>query len=309
MKFKVALFFVLISSSSFSQNSELKDAFNQVNNTLKEYSFKSPNVFYAMWDQYITQSLCMTYESSNLIFYYTESLLNGSYSSRSYVQPGKYSIRIPIKSTTMKMENSRLVFHNEEGITKTYNGKKELVEEFFWGSTPLNIKKLYNKINKVISLINEGHYSGKLGISNANNMYSMYDNQHFSISYPSKWKIQENLDMHTEVYIGSEKQVLGFTVMRIYVLNQSLESVHNESLANLRNAGFNIIENKMIKLKAGNCYRTVLKARANGLNIKQISYTLKKGGYLFNIKFGSDEKAVNANTATINKIINSLILK
>ena len=47
----------------------------------------------------------------------------------------------------------------------------------------------------------------------------------------------------------------------------------------------------------------------NGIKVKQVSYTLKKGDYLYNIKFGNDEKVVNANLATVESIINSLNFK
>ena len=47
----------------------------------------------------------------------------------------------------------------------------------------------------------------------------------------------------------------------------------------------------------------------NGIKVKQVSYTLKKDNYLYNIKFGNDEKIVNANLATIEMIINSFNLK
>ena len=138
--------------------------------------------------------------------------------------------------------------------------------------------------------------------------YKLYSNSRYSIFYPADWKYSENINEMTDVYIGSEKIGLGFTIVRIFT-GYTLEEANNEAISNSRKNGISVSDNKLIKINGNNCYRNILQMTVNGIKVKQVSYTLKKDNYLYNIKFGNDEKIVNANLATIEMIINSFNLK
>lgn len=43
--------------------------------------------------------------------------------------------------------------------------------------------------------------------------------------------------------------------------------------------------------------------------VKQIQYTLKKNGYMYNLNFGNDASKVNANSSLISTIANSFKIK
>jgi hypothetical protein len=113
-----------------------------------------------------------------------------------------------------------------------------------------------------------------------------YSQPLYCISYPIDWKVSEGIDDITEVYIGSEKENFGFTIIR-FETDYSLSEIDKEGKDNLRKAGFKVLEDKQITVDGVKCYRAVQEMTYQGQRIKHISYTFKKRRWLYNIKFGS----------------------
>lgn len=113
-----------------------------------------------------------------------------------------------------------------------------------------------------------------------------YTTQFYSIKYPKQWLVQEHLDEMTEVYIGSQTDNFGFTVVR-FETDYSLSEINAEENENLRQAGFRILENKQGEIKGEKCYKIVQEISSQNQEVKQISYTFKKDNMLYNIRFGT----------------------
>lgn len=124
----------------------------------------------------------------------------------------------------------------------------------------------------------------------------MYTSKYYSISYPKKWKVIEQLDAMTDVYIGSEEINFGFTIVR-FETDYSLEEANIEGNKNARQAGIKIIHDKQIIIDGIKGYRAIHELEIYGEKVKHISYTFKKGDILYNVKFGSVTKQIQETLA------------
>lgn len=115
---------------------------------------------------------------------------------------------------------------------------------------------------------------------------SAYSNKHYAIKYPKGWKTIEHLDDMTDVYIGSESDNFGFTIVR-FETDYNLSEINVEGNESIKQAGFKIKEDKLITLKGLKCYRAIHEASIQNQKVKYISYTFKKGDMLYNINFGN----------------------
>ena len=128
----------------------------------------------------------------------------------------------------------------------------------------------------------------------------------YSIKYPKSWQKQEHLDEMTEVFIGYQPDNFGFTIVR-FETDYSLDDVNTEGNDNVRQAGFRILDEKLIQVDGVNCYRTIQEISLQGQEVKHISYTFKKYNMLYNVKFGSVTSDAQERLAT--KIMESFRFK
>ena len=138
------------------------------------------------------------------------------------------------------------------------------------------------------------------------NISSVYSNNYYSIKYPKGWNVIEQLNEMTDVYIGSETENFGFTIVR-FKTDYTLSEINADGNENIRQAGFRIKEEKTINLRGLKCYRAIYEVSVQNKNVKQISYTFKKGNMLYNIKFGS--VTAKAQEALASKIIETFNFK
>lgn len=135
---------------------------------------------------------------------------------------------------------------------------------------------------------------------------SSYSNKYYTIKYPKEWKIIEPLDEMTDVYIGSEVDKFGFTIVR-FKTEYTLSEINTEGNESIRQAGFNIKEDKLISLQGQKCYKAILETCMQNQKVKHISYTFKKDDMLYNIKFGN--VATRVQEAIAADIMESFYLK
>ena len=138
------------------------------------------------------------------------------------------------------------------------------------------------------------------------NIGSVYSNNYYSIKYPKGWNVIEQLNEMTDVYIGSETENFGFTIVR-FETDYTLSEINADGNENIRQAGFRIKEEKTINLRGLKCYRAIYEVSVQNKNVKQISYTFKKSNMLYNIKFGS--VTTKAQEALASKIIETFNFK
>ena len=133
--------------------------------------------------------------------------------------------------------------------------------------------------------------------TNAN--YKAYTTRLYTIQYPKDWTVTEKPDKLTDVHIGSNKSNIGLTVVT-FDTDKSLESVQKTGDDNMRQAGYDVVEYQNLLLDNTKAYRRTYFAinkdadiLSDDLNVTIISYMLKKGNKLINLKFGNcaDDKA------------------
>ncbi len=116
---------------------------------------------------------------------------------------------------------------------------------------------------------------------------SSYSTDLYSISYPNGWETVEQLNDMTEVYIGSQRDNFGFTIVR-FETDYSLAEVNAVGNENIKQVGYiKVVDEQQITIDGVKCYRAIHEITLKGQTFEQISFTFKKGRMLYNIKFGS----------------------
>jgi len=161
------------------------------------------------------------------------------------------------------------------------------------------VKHIYNSIHlRTFQQIN-----GE--VSNADDFLN-YTNALFSIKYPLEWKTIENPNAMSDVYIGDKK--VGLMIIH-FSSDLSLKEVNSEATNEARKNGIEITNDKLITIAKMKCYKSIHTIVVRGMKAKQVSYTFKKGDYVYNIKFGSEPRWINSNGELIDKIVNTFIIK
>lgn len=168
-----------------------------------------------------------------------------------------------------------------------------------------SIKSSDDVYNSIQSDDSKDSYSTLIGLEQYT-LGKTYSTRYYSIGYPADWQCSENINEMTDVYIGSNKEPFGFTIVR-FETDYSLFDANKEGNENLRRAGYKILDEKQIIVDGVKCYRANHEITLQGQRIIQISFTFKKGDMLYNIKFGSIISKSHETIAT--KIIESFRFK
>ena len=313
----------IISTNTWGQSNALRQSFNELNTFLKEYKINSAMVgFHAE-----TKNMKASFDYPYLTISFTDVPEEGYDRS---VAKGDQRIRTNLKETTISVKNTSytftpsysLVFYNPNGIETTVQGRKDLVESYSFSGSELTLKKAAELLNVVKEKILAEGYTGKLGASattsaNKNNagttasqsgapLTKKYNHVRYSISYPENWTSMNNVQ-GADVYIGANDGSIAFTVLS-FQTPYSLDEVMAEANSQAALAGWKKT-NTSTTLCGVKCYKSTITFTSNGMSVKQIQYTLKKNGFVYNLNFGNDATKVNANTSLISSIANSFIIK
>lgn len=162
---------IIASFTCNAQSTALRNSFNELNKTFKNYEIKSQGVYDAhFFEGYYTKSWSISYVYPDLIITYVEGFKPGCGGGNT--APGKYKLVIPLSTTdieqteTYDKSNSYLYFRNNSGITKTYNGRSEIIEKTYFYATKLTISKLYNELQDFKRQLQYDGFRGSLGIGN-----------------------------------------------------------------------------------------------------------------------------------------------
>ena len=139
--------------------------------------------------------------------------------------------------------------------------------------------------------------------------YAVYKNDLYSVGYPLDWSYLEKPNSISDVYIGSNTELLGFTILHVDNVEMTLKQVVDQSNADGAAYGLKVIECTPTKMCGLNAYKTVIVGELMGCKIKNVSYSfLTNQGTFYNIKFGNDTKLINKNSLLISKIVKSFKL-
>ena len=134
-------------------------------------------------------------------------------------------------------------------------------------------------------------------------MTDTYSNQWYSISYPLNWITEEVNNQSMDVAIGKKNGDIVLSILHIPT-DYSLPEINNMGNEDLRKAGARILSNKKKVINGRSCYVTEIY-----LYQKQVSYTFKENGMMYNIRFTSPNNWMDNNKEEINKIIQSFKIK
>ena len=171
MKKLILLLFILCSSSVCkAQSPELKAAYNQVVSTLKEYKFKSLEVYDNGEDYASTRSITIKMQGGNIIVTFKDNF--GAFSDPCFGnKQGTKTIKVSIKDAKIQLgrwNDNKIMFSSENGVEFTYKGKKELLEEYAICGEKLSCKKLLGELTTMLTLAQEEEFNGSLGVVTQN---------------------------------------------------------------------------------------------------------------------------------------------
>ncbi|MBQ9893461.1 MAG: hypothetical protein IJM35_09950 [Bacteroidales bacterium] len=141
-------------------------------------------------------------------------------------------------------------------------------------------------------------------IQNTNSILSTRTTTQYSILYPFNWRVKEKPDSISDVYIGAEGGDIGFTIL-YFDSGYSIDRVNSDGLKSMRKAGMSVVSNDKVSINGYSGYKTVYDFSFNETDCRQISYTIKNGKTVYNIKFGNNRYIIDQNLELIEKIINS----
>ena len=135
-----------------------------------------------------------------------------------------------------------------------------------------------------------------------------YSNNLYSVSYPSDWLCAEQPNEFVDVAFGQQVGI-AFSIFHIDIdatLSEIVNSGNNDMKTQL---GATVLSNSKIKLCNIDAYKTIFRFHTNGIDCKQISYTLKKGATYYNVRFNGGVQDIDNNEDLIETIIQSFELK
>lgn len=165
MKRILIIIFSFLSINIFAQSVELKNAYQSLQNTFKQYKYQTNNVYNTHdEDHYYAQNMSLTYKYPDLVLKFTEVEVDSWHRS---AKPGSYIISIPIATSSFEVKdtwdkNGYIEITNPSGLSMNYKGQTELIERYYLYSTKLNAIKLCDDINKFKKILMTENYEGQL---------------------------------------------------------------------------------------------------------------------------------------------------
>ena len=148
-----------------AQSQELRDAYNQVVSTLKQYKFQSEDVYDSHMEEYAkTKSITVKLQGGYFIFTFNDSF--GTFSDPFFgFRHGIKTIKVPIAD--VKFEDGRygdyLTISGKDGIEFSFKSQKEILREYRIRGAELSIKKLVNELKELQNVAQAEEFNGTLG--------------------------------------------------------------------------------------------------------------------------------------------------
>lgn len=303
----------------------VSEIFNSLSKDFIEYDIISAQVHWNKSSGAKTTQKSMSFEYHYLIIQYNDQKGNsGGYSS---FEAGKRIIKIPTNDVEISYSTNSVSFSSGSGIEISYNGGKDLQKSVAFFGSELVCKRICTEAKQFVKKVKDERFTGKLGssvtsssgtssgrsqsssgssTSSSVSLPNKYNGARYSISYPNGWSYLENVQ-GADVYIGANDGSIAFTILS-FSTPYSLDEVMEEANTNAARAGWKKT-NTSTTLCGVKCYKSTVTYTYNGMAVKQIQYTLKKNGYVYNLNFGNDASKVNANSSLISNIANSFKIK
>ena len=148
-----------------AQSQELRDAYNQVVNTLKQYKFQSEDVYDSHMEEYAkTKSITVKLQGGYFIFTFNDSF--GTFSDPFFgFRHGIKTIKVAIAEVEFEAGryDSYLTISGKDGIDFSFKNQKEILREYRIRGAELSIKKLLNELKELQNIAQVEEFKGTLG--------------------------------------------------------------------------------------------------------------------------------------------------
>lgn len=166
MKKFILISFLLLSFFGIinAQSTQLKEAFDQVNTTLKEYKFVSQDVD-GSGETGRTKSIQIMLGNGTFGIIILDDF--GEFADPFFgFKHGYKLIAVPINNVEFYPSYSELQIktNNDEDVLFIYDNQKELLDKYSICGTEGNIKKLKRELDNLISLAIEENFNGQIGV-------------------------------------------------------------------------------------------------------------------------------------------------
>ena len=279
------------------------EVFNKINSILTDYSIEAK-------DKDVT-NMKVLFVYPDLKFSFTTTSTRPS--DAPFKKSCKEELCCPIESTSVENRDGIVVFSSPKGLDYRYGDKHTIIGRYVFIMSPFLSEDLTAAIQQFFKAVKSENFQGSYGItmrsSSTNSSVSLpnkYNGSRYSISYPTGWSYIEDVQ-GADVYIGANDGSVALTILS-FPTPYSLDEVMEEANANAVGAGWKKT-NTSITLCGVKCYKSTLTFTYNGMPVKQLEYTLKKNGYVYNLRFGNDATKVNANLSLISSIANSFNIR
>lgn len=300
MKWKFFIGFMVFSLMLFAceQKQKKEETYNKYTSVDNTYCFVVPS--YATQQQSTANFMSFEGKSSNLVIVVrrisensiNEYMRNNDVKQKSFnyslfqSSDSTYFYKIT-RGNNMWSAYDLYMFKRLDGRNYLVNASSDIISQSRMVDM---IRKIYLSLERP-QIENKDKVIDEKNVATRNDVQSIslektYSTKYYSIKYPKEWKVVEQINEMTDVYIGSQPDNFGFTIVR-FETDVSLSEANNEGNSNVKQAGFKILEDKQITLNGVKCYKATHEITLQGKKIQTISYTFKKGDMFYNIRFGS----------------------
>lgn len=177
MKRTISLILLLfVISSCFAQSIELRNAYKQVSNTLKEYYFRSGDIYY--WVDYAkTKSISLVIQNGYFVFTF-----NDDYGIAYQIKPeeckqGFKKVKVSIEDLEFADVGVGTAYcwldmNCVNGFEYSYKNKKEILKKYTIGGKELSLNKLRKELIELRDLVNNEGFKGYLGTTSSSSKKS-----------------------------------------------------------------------------------------------------------------------------------------
>lgn len=304
---------LVLSFNLFSQTSSLQSIFHEYEAAITVTDFYQCKPFMSKRPG---TTIVFSTSGKNLIINYTFYHCNINEKLHDVTE----IIRVTVDMSEVKLEPNYLCLRSEAGIKveMTINGEKQVFLSDLWlarGSTKPLERLLHDEMEKVLAPYQQSTITTITPVPNQKpsspqvtspSFKNNYSGSRYSISYPDNWSTLETVQ-GADVYIGANDGSIAFTILS-FPTYYSLDEVLNEGKSQGASAGWksSVTSTNIDGVK---CYKETITYVYQGMSVKQISYLLKKNGYIYNIRFGNDATQVNNNLTRIEQIAKTFHVK
>lgn len=163
----ILLLLIIGCISALAQSPELKNAYQQVCKTLKEYKFSSEDVSSGGGNGQ-TKSITLSIKDGIFVFKFRDNY--GAFADPFFgFKHGIKTIKVSIADARFYMPSYgsyvSITANDRNNVEFSYKKQKEIIDGYEIHGAEGSLKKLYEELNTLLSIAKEEEFSGTIGVS------------------------------------------------------------------------------------------------------------------------------------------------